>query len=273
LNRNRQLPVPTLTLNYGEQDTLTERLFQFGLAPEQEAQQAAERAWLDGNNKAIMITPDSSWGKRVAQAFAEHWEKLGGTLMKQQTYPGDKNDFSVELQALLELDISKARLHKLKSLLRQDLRFEPRRRQDTDFIFLAAFPRQARLLRPQLKFHYASDLPIYATSHVFTGKRDRYKDRDMDDIQFCDTPWTLRRVDGPLKHEIGKLWPEQMHDYTRFFALGIDAYQVIPQLDYLRRFPHERFNGITGVLSLDEHQHILRTLPWAQFVKGLPNPL
>jgi len=273
LSRNQTLPVPTLTLNYGEQDSITEGLYQFGLAPEQEAQQAAERAWLDGHNKGIMIIPASDWGERVGQAFAEHWEKLGGTLMKQESYPSEKNDFSVQLQALLELDLSKTRLRKLKSLLHEDLRFEPRRRQDADFIFMAAFPRQARLLRPQLRFHYASRLPVYATSHVFTGKRNRYKDRDMDGIQFSDTPWTLNRTTGPLKRSINKLWPEQMRDYTRFFALGIDAYQLIPQLDYLRMFQHERFNGITGVLHLNEDQHIFRTLKWAQFKKGLPNIL
>ena len=135
---------------------------------------------------------------------------------------------------------------------------------------MAAFPRQARLLRPQLRFHYASSLPVYATSHVFTGKRDRYTDRDMDGIVFCDTPWTLDRSAVPLKRQINALWPEQMRDYTRFYALGIDAYNLIPQLDYLRMFRHERINGMTGILSLNEDQHIFRTLKWAQFDKGLP---
>jgi len=270
LNRKGQLPVPTLTFNYSEPGKLTSGLYQFGLSPEQEAQQVAEKAWLDGHNQALVIIPNSDWGERMAAAFTEHWEKLGGTLLKQQTYPSDKNDFSVQLQAMLELDISKHRYLKLKSLLHQDLRFEPRRRQDADFIFMAAFPRQARLLRPQLRFHYASSLPVYATSHVFTGKRDRYTDRDMDDIVFCDTPWTLERTPDPLKRQILTLWPEPMRDYTRFFALGIDAYKLIPQLDYLRMFKHERVNGMTGILSLNEDQQIYRTLKWAQFDKGLP---
>lgn len=273
LNRRRQLPVPTLTLNYGEEAKAVKGLYQFGLSPEQEAQQAAERAWLDGHNQAIMITPDSDWGKRIAWAFADHWQQLGGNLMKQQTYPGQKNDFSIQLQELLELDLSKARHHQLKLLLKEDLRFEPRRRQDADFIFLAAFPRQARLLRPQLKFHYASNLPIYATSHIFTGKRNRYKDRDMDGIIFSDTPWTLNKSSGPLKRQINKLWPDNLRDYTRFYALGIDAYRLIPQLEYLRMFNHERFNGVTGVIHLDENQRVFRTLKWAQFKKGLPSLL
>ena len=272
LARERQLPVPVLTLNYTDRAGATPGFYQFGLSPEQEAQQVAERAWLDGNNRALLLTPDSPWGERMARTFSDSWEKLGGILLKQESYPDDKNDFSLQIQSLLELDLSKDRYLKLKNLLQRDLRFEPRRRQDADFVFLAAFPRQARLIRPQLKFHYASDLPVYSTSHVFSGKPDRYKDRDMDDIQFCDTPWTLDKT-SRLHVRISRLWPDQTREYTRFFALGIDAYELIPQLDYLRMFKHERFNGVTGVLSLNDDRHIFRTLEWAQFDKGLPTLL
>jgi hypothetical protein len=272
LASERQLPVPVLTLNYTDRPGATRDFYQFGLSPEQEAQQVAERAWLDGNNRALMLTPDSPWGERIARAFSDSWENLGGILLKQEQYPDDKNDFSIQIQSLLELDRSKDRHLKLNALLHRDLRFEPRRRQDADFVFLAAFPRQARLIRPQLKFHYASDLPVYSTSHVFTGKRDRYKDRDMDDIQFCDTPWTLDEA-SPLQIRISRLWPDQTREYTRFFALGIDAFNLIPQLDYLRMFRHERYSGVTGVLSLNEDRHIFRSLQWAQFDNGLPTRL
>ena len=272
LASERQLPVPVLTLNYTDRPGATRDFYQFGLSPEQEAQQVAERAWLDGNNRALMLTPDSPWGERIARAFSDSWENLGGILLKQEEYPDDKNDFSIQIQSLLELDRSKDRHLKLNALLHRDLRFEPRRRQDADFVFLAAFPRQARLIRPQLKFHYASDLPVYSTSHVFTGKRDRYKDRDMDDIQFCDTPWTLDEA-SPLQIRISRLWPDKTREYTRFFALGIDAFNLIPQLDYLRMFRHERYSGVTGVLSLNEDRHIFRSLQWAQFDNGLPTRL
>ena len=91
----------------------------------------------------------------------------------------------------------------------------------------------------------------------------------MDDSMFFVTPWTRDTSAGSLKRSINKLWPEQMRDYTRFYALGIDAYQLIPQLAYLRMFQHERFNGNTGVLHLDEDQHLFRSLKWVQLNKGL----
>ena len=66
----------------------------------------------------------------MARTFSDSWEKLGGILLKQESYPDDKNDFSLQIQSLLELDLSKDRYLKLKNLLQRDLRFEPRRRQD-----------------------------------------------------------------------------------------------------------------------------------------------
>ena len=47
-------------------------VFQFGLIPEQEAQQAAERAYLDGRRRAAILYAKNEWGERVANAFTEH---------------------------------------------------------------------------------------------------------------------------------------------------------------------------------------------------------
>ena len=160
-------------------------------------------------------------------------------------------------------------------MLHENLKFEPRRRQDVDFIFLAAFPRQARLIRPQLKFHYAGNIPVYATSHIYSGKRNRHADRDMDDIIFEDIPWVLYTPNNtpPLQKNIDQLWPEESDQYTRLFAMGIDAYNLIPHLNHLKSYSYERYNGETGILSLDEYHRIFRQLSWARFRNGIPRPL
>ena len=268
-----RLPVPTLTLNYsGDPNHATGNIYQFGLAPEDEARQVAERAWLDGHNQAIALVPEGSWGERVLEAFRTDWELLGGTLLEYQFYPPGKNDFSKQIQALLNLDESHQRHKRLEQILRQPLKFEPRRRQDADFVFLGAFPRQARLLRPQLKFHYASKLPVYATSHIYTGHEDRNADRDMDGIIFTDIPWVLhdRNVPQPLKQQVMALWPKSVRQYTRFYALGIDAYNIIPSLNTMRKYRYERFFGHTGVLHLGAGNRIFRETVWGRFEKGKP---
>ena len=42
----------------------------------------AERAWLDGHTRAAVVRPDTEWGVRVASAFSEAWEMLGGEIVK-----------------------------------------------------------------------------------------------------------------------------------------------------------------------------------------------
>jgi len=272
--RSGRIPVPTLTLNYGDADRLvSEQLYQFGLAPEDEARQVAERAWLDGHNHALVLAPEGEWGDRVLQSFDNDWRQYGGVLLEVQRYPAENNDFTAQIEPLLNLDESARRRQDLEKLLQQPLKFEPRRRQDADVIFMAAFPRQGRLLRPQLKFHYAGNLAVYSTSHIFSGVRNQNADRDMDDIIFCDLPWVLAEDSAnPLKARTARLWPDSFRQYTRFYALGADAYNIIPHLNNLRQFRYEQYNGETGMLQLSATNRLYRQLQWARFGNGLPRP-
>ncbi len=270
------ISTPTLTLNYSSDPALmADNLFQFGLSPEDEARQVAERAWLDGYNQALAIVPEGEWGTRILQAFNESWEALNGTVVEQQHYASSKNDFSAPLRNLLNIDESEQRKKALQQLLGTPLKFEPRRRQDADFVFMVAFPRQARLIKPQLKFHYAGGLPVYATSHLYSGRQDREANRDLDQITFCDIPWVLKRErdENSLNLRIQKLWPEKNSQYTRFYAMGIDAYNLIPKIKHMATFRYERYNGETGSLSLGESNRIFRQLPWARFKRGIARPL
>lgn len=271
--RRNDVPVPTLTLNYSDEDNAPgDRLYQFGLAPEDEARQVSERAWLDGHNHALAIVPEGGWGDRVLQSFADDWRKRGGTLLEVQRYPVENNDFSAQIEPLLDLDESGRRRQALEKLLQQPLKFEPRRRQDADMVFMAAFPRQGRLIRPQLKFHYAGALPVYSTSHVYSGVRNQNADRDMDDVIFCDIPWVLGDSGNVLRDKAARLWPEKFQQYARFYALGVDAYNIIPHLDNMRLFRYEQFDGETGLLQLIGSNRIYRQLQWARFGNGLPRP-
>lgn len=277
LSGTAELPVPVLALNTVEDPGAVppRRLYQFGLSPEDEARQIAERAALQGLVRAVALVPEGDWGTRVLNAFAQRLQDAGGELLEAQRYDPADSDFSGPIRRALNLDQSEARHQALRRITRRDLRFEPRRRQDVDFVFVAAFPRQARLIAPQLRFHHAADLPVYATSHVFTGRADRDADQDMDGVMFCDVPWVLQpdSDDHALRDEISRLWPEEMASYPRLFALGADAYRLLPYLDWLSGRPYERWPGSTGLLHMDEQGRIHRTLGWARFVDGRAVPL
>lgn len=266
-----KFPVPTLVLNTVDTTPLPDNLYQFSLAPEEEAQQVAEHAWLLGYTHAAALVPEGEWGERIEQAFDQRWQQLGGTTTTQASYDSSKNDFSRPLRALLNLDLSYGRERQLESVLGENLQFEPRRRQDIDFVFLAGFPRQARLIRPQLKFHHASDLPVLATSHVYSGAFAPELDRDMDGIVFGDMPWTLK-ADSPNKALRAETADLHLADNSlqRLVAMGIDTYDLIPVLQVLKAYPFERFQGETGSLRLDDDRRVRRQLTWARFNLGIP---
>jgi outer membrane PBP1 activator LpoA protein len=226
----------------------------------------------DGHLQAIALVPASDWGERVYGAFAEEWLALGGVLLERQTYDPAETDHGQAIGAALNLDSSKLRKLRLTRLLGQPLDFETRRRQDVDFIFLLATPVQARLIRPQLSFYHASRVPVYSTSHVFSNRADQARDADMNGLMFCDMPWTLETGGNwqHLRRTIAEQWPEEVARYSRFHALGIDAWRITPYLSQLGGGMFGAYRGVTGNLSLDGQHRVHRTLRWAQFRNGLP---
>ena len=72
------------------------------------------------------------------------------------------------------------RYQRLRANIGGPLQFDPRRRQDIDFVFLAADAKAGRLIKSQLKFHYSGDLPVYSTSSIYS--RDGRSDSDLDEL-------------------------------------------------------------------------------------------
>ena len=275
LAATNSFPVPVLALNYSESEAdvnSNQNFFQMSLSPEQEARQVAEHAWLDGHHKAAAIIPNTNWGDRVFEAFKSRWEELGGEVVEVQSYDAKKSDYGMPIKKLLNIDESEKRAAELKDLVNMKMEYEPRRRDDVDMIFMAAFSKQGRLLRPQLRFHRASKTPVYATSHVYTGTLQPNMDRDMNDVKFSDMPWTLSRNES-MKQRIEQLWPDSSKKYMRLYALGVDAFNVIPELNRLRRNQFSSYQGETGLLYFDVNNRLLRRLVWAQFVNGKPRVL
>ncbi len=253
---------------------LTEGLYQFALAPEDEARQVAEKAWTDGHSRAAVLYPDSDWGRRVSGAFRETWEQIGGTEVEERAYSNQDQELSATVERMLKVDESEQRARLLERQLGVDLKFEPRRRHDIDAVFMAAFPRQARQIKPMLAFYRASDLPVYATSHVYRGVSHPEEDRDLDGVVFGDMPWVLtpESADPALQQDIERNWPNAVATYNRLFAFGVDAYRLVPRLGQLSAQSYARYDGVTGRLALDARSRVRRELSWAQFKDGVARP-
>jgi outer membrane PBP1 activator LpoA protein len=277
LARRVSLDTPTILLTHTSEAIRgnVKQVFQFGLPPEQEAEQAAERAWLDGYRRAAVLFPDSNWGRRLASAFTSRWQRLGGAVVASQPFPPSGAEYSRPVRALLNITQSEQNRADLEKTLGMRLYFSPRAREDIDVIFLAADAARARLIKPQLNYHRAARVPVYATSHVFTGRGERATDADLDGIVFGDMPWMLVADGdmGGLRARVQGGWPFAHTPLDRLYALGVDAYALIGELNRLGTDSAATMSGATSVLRIEENGRVQRSLTWARFSGGVPQLL
>lgn len=266
LSTRPQLPITTLALNYSEGEQGPGQLFQFGLAAEDEAREVSRRARADGLHRAAIMVPKGEWGDRVMRAFSQDWQANGGSIVATERVD-QPVQLAQQIADMFQLRQSEGRAKSLQSTVGGQVAAQPSRRQDIEFIFLAATPQQAQQIKPTLNFQYAGDVPVYATSHVFSASGDQNQYNDMNGVRFCETPWLLDAND-PLRRQVTAQWPQASGSLGRLYAMGVDAYRLAPRLGQLKALPDSRIEGQSGSLGMTQNQRVVRQLPWAQFVNG-----
>jgi hypothetical protein len=252
---------PVLALNFlGESMSTPRNFYQFALSPEDEARIVARRAVADGRLNGVAIVPGSDWGNRVAAAFADELSRLGGTVLDSQHYETAQVDFSDVIKQVLQVHVVKGE--------------PPTHRTDAAFVFVAAVNAGvARQILPQLKFHYAGDVPVYSTSDSF--EPDPVANSDLDGMLFPDMPWMLANdpVTAQIRDGVRAAWPARTARRDRLYAFGFDAFRLVPALRSKSPAEASEISGVTGKLHLDDHNRIRRDLDWAQIKNGVPNGL
>ena len=260
------LPVTTMALNYIETDNRPDNFFQFGLAPEDEARQIANHAARNGALQAGVLYPEGEWAARVANAFANRWQELGGSVTITRTYQ-EGPSIGETVKEMLLVSQSQQRGNAVSRFTSLKMDNQPRRRQDMDFLFLLADPNQGRQVKPALNFHYAKNLPVYSTSLIYSGEEDPRRDQDLNGIRFVDMPWILTDDNQALHEAANEQWPDGHGRYERLFAMGIDTYRLQGRLYLLNALSSSELPGVTGRLHM-KNQRIVRELNWAVFSSG-----
>jgi hypothetical protein len=249
--KSNHLPVPVLALNQvpGAHHS---QLFQFGLTPEHEVEQAAGSAWFDGRQNALVLAPNSQFGQRMTQHFTGYWRMLGGKVVDVKTYTQHAQDFASAVASLLGAGAAYGT-------------------PEANFVFLVADARDARAILPQISQSQGAQIPVYSTSHAYSGKASRESpDPALNGLIFCDIPWMLNPNEGGVlsARALESQIRQTQVDYVKLIALGLDAYRLLPELTRFRSDPQFRFSGATGSLSLRSGNRIQRQLECAQFNAG-----
>lgn len=257
----QSLPVRVLALNHPDSGEVPPKgSAEFGLLPDAEGVQAAERMLSLGLTRAAVIAADTDWAERAALAFRAQFESRGGSVVGEaRIREADFNYKSAVLQAAGSIgDATRTEDGTLRRVPPADAG-----------VFISMRPQQARLLAPQLKLA-GVNVPVFATSHINSGEASPGLDRDLDGIEFCDATWLFAPVPGrPDRNEIGHSLASASGLGARLFAFGMDAYALLPYMDWLLANPNSYLDGATGQLAADSFGRIHRLLTWARFSGGM----
>jgi outer membrane PBP1 activator LpoA protein len=246
------LPVPLLTLNYPNDKTLPpSNANEFGLLPESEGAQVADHMVDRGLTDALMVTSTDDFARRAGRAFKAEFEARGGHIDNAITLQNAAVNFAADIQAA-------------------GPGTSP---DDKTGVFISMKPQQARLLLPQLRLA-KNNLPVFATSHVYGGMDDAAADHDLEGVEFCDAPWLFDAQPGlPRRSDLNAAMPATRGVAARLFAFGMDAWGLVPYVDWMRTHAGSYFPGATGQLVADEFGRIRRVLIWARFQDGIARPV
>ena len=266
------LATPILALNdlpdnFSGLAGLEGRVRSISLSQDQETRAVAREVIRAGHHKAIVFAPETEWGERMVQYFRDEFVQENRQIVASTTYLESENDHSPALEHLLEIDQSKARGLQVENALQMKIEFEPVRRDDADVLFLVASSNQGRSIRPQLRFLNAGDIPVYATGRIFTGKPDPAADQDLNGIRFPITPLQLGLNTTKPAADFASL---RAGAFTSLYALGLDAWNVLPWLDMMKRDPDFRFPGAAGAYRSGSAGELYREPAFAVFIRGVP---
>lgn len=229
------ISVPTLALSAPDDDTLSlPDLFIFGLQIDHEAKQVARLARERGHRNALIVSAESAFSSRIAQAFSDEFVRRGGAVKEQLQAATDQ-------PGLLKLREAVANA-------------------GGDAVFLALDAAQAKIIRSYL----GGALSIYATSLVHKSDQ-ALANFDLNGVYFVDMPWLLT-PDHPAVLSYNH--PEQPSlELQRFYALGIDAYRLGQSL-LAPGADAPEVDGVTGYITLGRDHRYVREPLAAQFNQG-----
>lgn len=246
------LSAPVLALNQPEHgEAVPAGSAAFGLVPDAEGAQVAQRMSERGITRAVIIVATTDWAERAATAFRTQFESQHGTIVGIARLRDNDVNFSKNIQQAIGAMPATA---------------------DTG-VFISMLPQQARLLVPQLRLVNQAER-VFATSHVFSGVLNAGMDHDLDGVEFCDAPWLFDAVLGLPRHgDIAATLDTARGAGARLFAFGLDAYALVPYLAWLGQHHDSYLPGATGQLTIDINGRVQRSLAWARFQDGVAQPV
>lgn len=259
-------PLNILALNELDTPIARPNVCYFSLSPEDEARNAAQFILQDNKTAPLVLTPDNSFGRRIAQSFADEWQKNGGGVVLHQTFSGNPGS-SLSLTGV-PVQPSSSAVPQPEGTMVQPQPVSG----GVDSVYIIATSDQLIYIKPALEFATsARGRPaFYASSRsnkAGTGKDFQF---EMEGLKLTDIPLIAGGNPQLLNQAAGKFG----NDYTRvrLYAMGMDAWRLANQFGDMQRHTL-RMNGASGDITVTDNCTVYRHLPWLVFKQGNLTPL
>ncbi|EIC86644.1 penicillin-binding protein activator [Serratia sp. M24T3] len=286
-----QTSLNVLALNQPTTETNSPNICYFALSPEDEARDAARHIFGQHKQMPLLMVPAGDFGDRIAQAFADEWQKQGGQTVLKQTI-GSYADLKQQVSRGGGLRLSGTPITLANAAPAQPagvtiggitIPSPPSDDQVTagstdgsgtiDAIYIVAAQDQLTLIKPMIDLSINTRVKpsLYASSRSYqAGAGPDYR-LEMEGLQFSDIPLLAGANPGLMQQATSKF----NNDYSlvRLYAMGIDAYNLANHFAQIRQLSGFQLSGTTGNLSANSNCVIHRQLPWLQYRQGTLVPV
>lgn len=267
-----QSGLPVLALNELDNVPSATTVCFFSLSPEDETRNAAQHLRQQQKSNPLIIVPDNKFGQRMAQTFADEWQRTGGGTVLQQTFSSvDSLKASINRGVGIRMTGTPV-LPTANAPLPLETQSIPSAGGAIDSVYIIATSDELTLIKPMIDMAISTQKrpPIYVSSRSNQGGTGPDFRMEMDGIQFSDIP-LMAGANLPLMQKASSKFA---NDYSlmRLYAMGIDAWSLANNYNDLTKGTL-RFNGISGSLRVENNCTVYRELPWMQFKQGKIEPV
>ena len=267
-----------LALNQPEQVQNRANICYFALSPEDEARDAARHIHEQGKQAPLLLIPRSTLGDRVANAFADEWQKLGGGIVLQQKF-GSASELRAGVNGGAGIALNgspvSASLPQQQSVTIGGLSIPapPTDAQisgggKVDAAYIVATPQEIAFIKPMIAMRNGSQSGslLYASSRSAQGTSGPDFRLEMEGLQYSEIPMLAGSNPALMQQALSTV----RNDYSlaRLYAMGVDAWALANHFTQMRQVPGFELNGNTGDLTATQDCVINRKLSWLKYQQG-----
>ncbi|TCB90427.1 penicillin-binding protein activator [Enterobacter wuhouensis] len=267
-----------LALNQPENVQNRANICYFALSPEDEARDAARHIHEQGKQAPLLLIPRSTLGDRVANAFAQEWQTLGGGVVLQQKF-GSASELRAGVNGGAGIALNgspvSASLPQQQGVTIGGLTIPapPTDAQisgggKVDAAYIVATPEEIAFIKPMIAMRNGSQsgATLYASSRSAQGTAGPDFRLEMDGLQYSEIPMLAGSNPALMQQALGAV----RNDYSlaRLYAMGVDAWALANHFTQMRQVPGFELNGNTGDLTATQDCVINRKLSWLKYQQG-----